>query len=46
MYLTVTRNCSVGVMEMSVISKVISLKMKTLIFALICIYLNLNLYHH
>lgn len=33
-------------MEMSVISKVISLKMKTLIFAVICIYLNLNLYHH
>lgn len=45
MYLTVTpKNCSVGVMEMYVISKVISLKMKTLIFAVICTYLNLD--HH
>lgn len=31
-------------MEMYVISKVISLKMKTLIFAVICTYLNLD--HH
>lgn len=31
-------------MEMYIISKVISLKMKTLIFAVICIYLNLD--HH
>lgn len=33
-------------MEVYVISKVISLKMKTLIFAVICTYLNLNLGHH
>lgn len=31
-------------MEMYVISKVISLKMKTLIFSVICTYLNLD-YH-
>lgn len=31
-------------MEMYIISKVISLKMKTLIFAVICTYLNLD--HH
>lgn len=44
MYLTVTPKTSIGVMEMYVISKVISLKVKTLIFAVICTYLNSD--HH
>lgn len=44
MYFTVTLKTSVGVMEMYIISKVISLKMKTLIFVVICTYLNLD--HH
>lgn len=42
MYFTVAPKTSVGVMEMYVISKVISLKLKTLIFAVICTYLNLD----
>lgn len=44
MYLAVTPKTSTGVMEIYVISKVISLKMKTLIFAVICTYINVD--HH
>lgn len=38
------RALSIGVMEIDIISKVISLKMKTLIFAVICTSLHLD--HH